>query len=344
MSLKLITRGVLTVALAAGIASAQLLNSKSMDVVRVEKVGFSAGRIDSLTQALALQQFQGKKVSDETMAQVRFAVIDNLVGQELVRLECKKQGIKVPAARVDSLATLFKKQFPSEDVFQKQLKHSGQTMAQFREKLEDQLKSEELLKKKVPYPKDPTEEEMKAYWTLNKSKVPVNDSISGVRIYIKTKGKSAQDVSDTKDMLKGMAAQLRSQIRAKKVPFTYAVQLFAQQAVQNSDDPNAKKTGGAVLTTLKGNGAAFEKAVAKLNVGDISDVYNDKDGVAIFMLTGKNDGKFESYRNQIDTGLRMQAEQERQMKLKAYLDELAKVYKVQYLDKKYTPPQAIGGK
>ena len=210
MSLKLITRGVLTVALAAGIASAQLLNSKSMDVVRVEKVGFSAGRIDSLTQALALQQFQGKKVSDETMAQVRFAVIDNLVGQELVRLECKKQGIKVPAARVDSLATLFKKQFPSEDVFQKQLKQSGQTMAQFREKLEDQLKSEELLKKKVPYPKDPTEEEMKAYWTLNKSKVPVNDSISGVRIYIKTKGKSAQDVSDTKDMPRSRVTGLRS--------------------------------------------------------------------------------------------------------------------------------------
>jgi parvulin-like peptidyl-prolyl isomerase len=120
------------------------------------------------------------------------------------------------------------------------------------------------------------------------------------------------------------------------------VQLFAQQAAQNSEDPDAKKTGGVVLTTLKGSGAAFEKAVSKLKVGEISDVYNDKDGVAIFMLTGKNDGKFESYRNQIDTGLRMQAEQERQMKLKAYLDELAKVYKVQYLDKKYTPPQAIG--
>ncbi|MBR3927894.1 MAG: peptidylprolyl isomerase, partial [Clostridia bacterium] len=70
MSLKLISRGVLTVALAAGIASAQLLNSKSIDVIRVEKVGFSAGRIDSLTQALALQQFHGKKVNDETMTQV----------------------------------------------------------------------------------------------------------------------------------------------------------------------------------------------------------------------------------------------------------------------------------
>ena len=152
MSIKLVSRSLLAVAMAAGIASAQLLNSKSIDVIRVEKTGFSAGRIDSLTQALALQQFQGKKVNDETMTQVRYAVIDNLVGQELVKLECKKQGIKVPASRVDSLSTLFKKQFPSEDVFQKQLKQSGQTMAQFKEKIEDQLKSEELLKKKVPFP------------------------------------------------------------------------------------------------------------------------------------------------------------------------------------------------
>ena len=94
MSIKLVSRSLLAVAMAAGIASAQLLNSKSIDVIRVEKTGFSAGRIDSLTQALALQQFQGKKVNDETMTQVRYAVIDNLVGQELVKLECKKQGIK----------------------------------------------------------------------------------------------------------------------------------------------------------------------------------------------------------------------------------------------------------
>ena len=182
MSIKLVSRSLLAVAMAAGIASAQLLNSKSIDVIRVEKTGFSAGRIDSLTQALALQQFQGKKVNDETMTQVRYAVIDNLVGQELVKLECKKQGIKVPAARVDSLSALFKKQFPSEEMFQKQLKQSGQTMAQFKEKIEDQLKSEELLKKKVPFPKDPTEKQKEAFWELNKDKAVINDSISGARI------------------------------------------------------------------------------------------------------------------------------------------------------------------
>ena len=334
MSLKFISRGVFAVALAAGVASAQLLNSKSMDVIRVEKTGFSAGHIDSLTQALALQQFQGKKVNDETMTQVRYAVIDNLVGQELVKLECKKQGIKVPAASVDSLATLFKKQFPSEEMFQKQLKQSGQTMAQFREKIEDQLKSEELLKKKVPFPPDPTEEKKKAFWELNKEKAVINDSISGARIWVSTKGKKAQEINDTKDMLKGLAAQ----VRTKKAT-------FAQLAAIYSEDKDAKKTGGMMPKfTAKSKGDAFVKAVSKIKVGEITDVVTEKDGVYIFMLAERNDGKYESYKVQIEYYLRLQAEQERQMKLKAYLDELAKVYKVQYLDKKYTPPQAIGGK
>ena len=334
MSIKLVSRSLLAVAMAAGIASAQLLNSKSIDVIRVEKVGFSAGRIDSLTQALALQQFQGKKVNDETMTQVRYAVIDNLVGQELVKLECKKQGIKVPASRVDSLATLSKKQFPSEDMFQKQLKQSGQTMAQFKEKIEDQLKSEELLKKKVPFPADPTEEKKKAFWELNKEKAVINDSISGARIWVSTKGKKAQEINDTKDMLKGLAAQ----VRTKKAS-------FAQLAAIYSEDKDAKKTGGMMPKfTAKSKGDAFVKAVNKIKVGEITDVITDKDGVYIFMLAERNDGKYESYKAQIEYYLRLQAEQERQMKLKAYLDELAKVYKVQYLDKKYTPPQAIGGK
>ncbi|WP_290746823.1 peptidylprolyl isomerase [Fibrobacter sp. UBA4309] len=332
MSLKIISRGVLAVALAAGFASAQLMNSKSLDVIRVEKTGISAGKIDSLAQMLAAQQFRGKKVNEETMTQVRYAVIDNLVGQELVKLECKKQGIKVSKTKVDSLTAIFKKQFPSEDAFQKELKKSNTTMAQFKEKIEDQLKSEQLLEKKVPYPKDPTEKQKEAFWELNKSKAQINDTISGARIYMSTKGKSKQEIEDAKEVLKGLAAQVRS----KKAT-------FAQLAAVYSDDADAKKTGGVMNKFIaKSKGDAFVKAVNKIKVGEMTDVIVEKDGVSIFMLTEKNDGKYESYKHQIDYILRVQAEQERQMQLKAYLDGLGKVYKVQYLDKKYTPPEAIG--
>ena len=332
MSLKLISRGAAAVLLTAGIASAQLMNSKSMDVIRVEKTGISAGKIDSLATMLGQQQAPGQKLTDEMMTQLRYAVVDNLVGQELIKLEAKKMGIKVSAGKVDSLTALFKKQFPSEEAFQKELKKSNTTMAQFKSKIEDQLKSEQILEKKVPYPKDPTEEDLKAFWQLNQSKVAINDTISGARIFISTKGKSAQEISDAKDMLKGLAAQVRS----KKAT-------FAQLAAVYSDDKEAKKTGGIMNKFVaKSKGAAFAKAVDKIKVGEISEVITEKDGVSIFMLTEKNDGKFESYKHQIDYILRVQAEQERQAKLKAYLDDLGKTYKVQYLDKKYEPPQAIG--
>ena len=334
LSFKVISRGVAAVLLMSAFASAQLMNGKSFDVIRVEKVGISAGKIDSLAKMLGEQQFRGKKLNDEMMTQLRYAVIDNLVGQELIKLECKKQGIKVPAAKVDSVATLFKAQFGSEANFQAELKKSKTTMAQFKEKIEDQLKSEIILEKKVPYPADPTEKQRQAFWELNKSKVAVNDTVSGARIFISTKGKKAQEINDAKDMLKGLAAQVRS----KKAT-------FAQLAAIYSDDPEAKKTGGVMSKFIaKSKGDGYVKAIAKMNVGDISDIINEKDGISIFMLTEKNDGKYESYKHQIDYILRVQAEQDRQMQLKAYLDGLGKVYKVQYLDKKYTPPEAIGGK
>lgn len=332
MSLKLISRGVAAVLVTAGIASAQLMNSKSIDVIRVEKTGISAGKIDSLATMLGQQQAPGQKLTDEMMTQLRYAVVDNLVGQELIKLEAKKMGIKVSAGKVDSLTALFKKQFPSEEAFQKELKKSNTTMAQFKSKIEDQLKSEVILEKKVPYPTAPTEKDLEAFWQLNKNKVVLNDTISGARIFISTKGKSAQEISDAKDMLKGLAAQVRS----KKAT-------FAQLAAVYSDDKEAKKTGGIMNKFVaKSKGAAFAKAVDKIKVGEISEVITEKDGVSIFMLTEKNDGKFESYKHQIDYILRVQAEQERQAKLKAYLDDLGKTYKVQYLDKKYQPPQAIG--
>jgi parvulin-like peptidyl-prolyl isomerase len=333
--LSCVRQSVLPIMLMAGMASAQLMSGKNFDVIRVEKVGITQGKVDSLAKMLGEQQAKGRSIPAEAQQQLRWAVIDNLVGQELLKLEIRKQGIKAPQAKVDSLVKLFKSQYPSEEVFNRELKKSGATQAMFREKVEQQLQSETLLEKKVPYPSNPTEKQIAAYWELNKNKVSINDTISGAKIILKIKkGESAQELADKKDMLKGLAAQVRSNKAT-----------FAQLAAQYSDDPNARKTGGVINKFLpKSMGQEFVKGISKLKVGDISDVITTNEGVLIFMLTEKNDGKMESYRHQIDYILRVQAEQERQMSIKAYLDELARTYKVQYLNSDYTPPEAIGGK
>lgn len=332
----LLKKSVLPVMLCSALASAQLANGKNFDVIRVGKTGISQAHVDSLADALEKAQTRGRAVSvpPEAKKQLRWAVIDNLVGQELVKLEAKALGIKVPKNRIDSVATLFKSQYPSLDVFNKELKKNGITEKQFNERIEQQLQSDLLLETKVPYPAEPTEKQVAAYWELNKGKVPINDTISGARILLKNKkGESKQAIADKKELLKGLAAQVR-----------LGKASFAVLAAQYSDDADAKKTGGVMNKFVaKSKGADFEKAIGKLSVGDISDVFSTSEGLQIFMLTEKNDGKFENYKVQIDYILRVQAEQERQMKIKSYLDELAKKYTVKYLNKDYTPENAIGG-
>lgn len=324
-------RAALSVALVSTFASAQLMSGKNFEVVRVEKTSISQGHVDSLANILAQQQAPGRTLTADQMKQVRFAVVENLVGQELVKLEVQKRGLKAPAAKVDSVMKLFKRQFKDEATFNAELKKSGITNAQFKEKIEQQVLTEELLAKEVPYPAAPTEKEMQAYWELNKKKVQVNDTISGAWIYLNTKS-GAKDFADKKELLKGLAAQ----VRLSKAP-------FAQLAAQYSDDPEAKKTGGVVSKfTAKSKGDAFAKGIAKLKVGDISDVIVMNDRVAIFMLTEKNDGQYDSYKYQIEYILRVQAEQDRANSLRNYLDGLAGKFKVQYLNKDYQPPQAIG--
>lgn len=322
--------------LCSALASAQLASGKNFDVIRVGKTGISQAHVDSLADALEKTQTRGRAVSApaEAKMQLRWAVIDNLVGQELVKLEVKALGIKVPKNRVDSVATLFKKQYPSLDVFNKELKKNGITEKQFNARIEQQLQSDILLETKVPYPAEPTEKQIAAYWELNKGKVSINDTISGARILLKNKkGESKQAIADKKELLKGLAAQVR-----------LGKASFAVLAAQYSDDADAKKTGGVMNKFIaKSKGADFEKAIGKLSVGDISDVFSTNEGLQIFMLTEKNDGKFANYKVQIEYILRVQAEQERQMKIKSYLDELAKKYTVKYLNKDYTPENAIGG-
>ena len=332
--LNLVKKSILPVMICSTLASAQLMSGSNLDVIRVGKTGISRARIDSLSDALAKAQARGRQVPPEAMKQVRWAVIDNLVGQELVKLEAKALHIKVPKARIDSVAALFKSQYPSTEVFKNELKKNNISEKQFNERIEQQLQSDIILEQKVPYPKDPTDKQIAAYWELNKSKVPLNDTISGARIPLKSKkGESKQAIADKKELLKGLAAQVR-----------LGKASFATLAAQYSDDADARKTGGVMNKFIaKSKGADFAKAIGNLNVGDISDVFSTTEGLQIFMLTEKNDGKFENYKVQIEYILRVQAEQERQLKVKAYLDELAAKYKVQYLNKDYTPENAIGG-
>ncbi|MCL2283742.1 MAG: SurA N-terminal domain-containing protein [Fibromonadales bacterium] len=324
-------------------AYAQLLSGGNFDVIKVNGVGISQGKVDSVTNTLKqFAQAQGQNVSSaEYTSQLRWVAINQLVGQELVKAEIAKQGLKASAKKVDSLAAALKSQFPSDAAFKQELKKTNSTEADFRKYVETQLLAEQLLEKNIPMPQNPTDKEKKDYWEKHKSEAVVSDTIGGVRIVLNiAKGESSQEIQDKKDILKGLAAQARS----AKVSLMVLMEQFAMMAARTSEDPSAKKDGGIMKKFLpKSQGNEFANAVKNLKVGDISDPFvQDGNKVIIFMMTEKNDGKYESYEHEIDYILRLEAERQRQLSTKDYLDKLAKTYKVQYLNKDYTPPEAIG--
>ncbi len=126
------------------------LENKKEPVITIGQTKIYADNIEELAELLEAQQSQHPQTK-ATKTQLRHAVVDNLVGQELVKQECERQGITVSSERVELLIKQFKSQYKSEYDFQKALEKSNNTMAQFRKRIEDQLKSEELLGKEVPY-------------------------------------------------------------------------------------------------------------------------------------------------------------------------------------------------
>lgn len=315
---------------------AQLQSPSAFPVVKVGKTEFTRGKVDSMATQLAAQQFQGKEVPPQAISQMKQMVVENLVAGELVRQEAAAIGLKAPQSRVDSLYNQMKKQMqaalPGGD-FNAYLKKMGYTDAKFRDKVKDQVTTEMLLEKIAPYPEPPTTAEAKAFFESNKSKFPVNDSVAGFQIYLNIdKGDNEQVIAEKSKFLDGLAAQ----VRIGKAD-------FRQLAARNSDDPEAKKDGGMVDPFLpKAKGAAWVTALSGTKVGEISPVFRDGSKLVIFAMAARNDGKFDSYIEQIGMHLGMLKEQERMAKLSAYVQQLAGKYGVKFYDKSYQPADQGG--
>lgn len=318
------------------LATAQLKSPTGFPAFKVGSVEFTRGKVDSMVQQLLVSQYRGKQPPAGAAEQMRSAVVENLVAGELVRQEAIAQGIKPRQSAVDSLEEQMRKQVTAalpDKNFDSYLKQMGYTKESFRKKISDQVMGEQLLEKVAPYPAEPTEAEAKAFFKNNPKKFPVNDSVAGFAIYLTvSKAEKKETIEEKTKFLEGLA----SQVRIAKAD-------FRMLAAQYSEDPNARQTGGLQEPFLpKTKGAVWVKALGEIKVGEITKVFRDGDKLYLFALAARNDGKYESYRDQILMHLAMEREQERMQKIITYLNELFKKHGVKYYDKNYEPQSQIG--
>ena len=321
---------------AVSLSFGQLLNNNSFTAVKIGKTEISKGKIDSLVQYTIYTQSQGQpqNVPPEMAERVKYMVVESMIADELVRIEAEANNFAVTAKLVDSAFTAYKKNFQNEQQFKAFIQRAGVSELEFKQKLEGEVKKQKFLASKVKVQQTPTVDDMKKFFNENKAQMPINDSVSAAQIYIKLdKKETAQSIEDKKAILNGLAAQVNSR-RAD----------FATLAAQNSDDPDARKTGGVMSPfVFKDLDPAFAKAAKGLELKKVSKAFKSKNAVHILMILERNDGKFESYEDRIGAILYQQALQQQQMDIAAYIKSLQAKHKVVYVDPSYKVPESLAG-
>ncbi|HEV7505309.1 MAG TPA: peptidylprolyl isomerase [Thermoanaerobaculia bacterium] len=255
-------------------AAATMTAEKMPDIVA--KVNGQAIKKDDLLKGAQVVQMQlaqrGQPIA--LTPDVYRRVLDELVGITLLQQEAKAQHIAPSDQELDQQVAARKKQFPSEEVYQKALKQTGLTEALFRQQYRDQLAVQKYVESQVISKTPVSEQATKDFYDKNKGQIRSPDRMHLRHILIAVNAKTSPA---DKEKAQAKAEDLHKQIVGGAD--------FAKLAAANSDDPGSKVRGGDLGWVSPGQiPPAFEKAAMALKANEISPVVESQFGFHIIEL------------------------------------------------------------
>lgn len=310
----LILVAVLAVGIIAG-CSAKGASAVPKDAVAVVNgVGISKQKFDdAVTRSEQSYAQQNQKLNPAELNQLKTGVLDNLVSQELLFQESKKQKIVVTTAQVDERFASLQKQFPSPKDFDQALKTTGMTPDSLRRELQRQIAIQDLIQNQVVKNVTVTEAEEKDFYDKNPKDFVVPERVHARHILIKvTSDMTAAQKAEAKKKAEDILAQLRAGAD------------FATLAKKYSEDSSAA-SGGDLGTFARGQMVKpFEDAAFTLGVNQISNVVETQFGYHIIQVLQKfppTTASFDTVKAQINQFL---LQQKQSTAVQAYIDGLKK--------------------
>lgn len=296
-------------------------------------------QIDTLVQLMVKVKQASENMDPRERQYLERMVATNLIGQELLDLEAKRLNVVADDKSIDSLAKVFKKNFPNDEAFRRALKEAGDSEQGLREKMIRQIKADKLLNSHMTPVSRPTPKEMQDFFAAHKSAFPINDSLRACQIvFLLEKNAGSAETAKRKADLE----KIRAEIGKDSAQLDLLLTRFVMKARDVSDGPE-KKDGGDLQRFLPGDfNPEFKKQVSALKVGQMSPVFRTPLGWHLVLLTERNDGKFESYQLQVARALVQEKSAKAGKNLKKYLQTLADRYKVSYLENSYRDTSLAG--
>ena len=213
-----------------------------------------------------------------------------LIREEVLEKEAEERDIEVTPEEVTERIDGLKERIGSEGAFQEALKEEGLTIQQLEFQVRVQL-LEEALREEVTKNAAPSEDELRSYY---ESHLDEYQEVRAQHILVSTEREASK-----------LATRLQK-AKEKQVE-----KLFGSLAKRFSEDPSTADKGGDLgWSSPTDYVRPFAAAVARLDVGEISDPIATEFGFHVIRVTGRRVTPFEQARSEIEEAIGGEAVEE----------------------------------
>jgi len=208
------------------------------------------------------------------MANKEKNLLRDLIDQSLLVQRAKDSGINVDTEvikRLDSIRQTYK--LADLDALEKEVRKSGQDYEDFKSQLQNQLLTQELIRKEVGSLIITSHEDVVKYYNDHKSEFVRPETVVLREIFVSTENKPAADVP----ALRKKAENLRD--RVQKIGDD-----FGELAKRFSDSPTAAQSGQLGTFERKQLDPNIADKVFGLNRGQMTDVVETKNGFEVLQV------------------------------------------------------------
>ena len=252
--------------------------------ITVEEI---AADLERFEESAEFERLSEQGDAQELKRQVEQQLLSQEIRRAVLEPKAEELGIEVDEEEVTSRLEEIKADYETEGAFEEALKEQNLTLEQVEELIADRL-LEEQLRAKVTEDAAPSEEEIQAYYEENQNRYAESEA---QHILVADEAK-AQDIATRLDAARG------NQVDS----------LFAKLAKRfSTDDTNADDAGKLGFFGRGDFVEPFEKAAAKLDIGEISEPVQTEFGWHVIRVTDRRVAPLEEVADEIEQELGQEA-------------------------------------
>lgn len=262
----------------------------------------------------------GQPIPPERRDEILRGALDQLIVYKLLAQECKTRGVAATDADVEAKVGELKKQFPTEDAFNKALQERGMTLDGLKSDARTDISVSKLMDTEVAATPGPSDAEAQDFYAKNPDKFKQEEQVRASHILIRVDDKAdAATKKKAKDEIESVLKQARAGAD------------FAKLAQEHSQDGSAAQGGDLNYFTKEQMVPAFSNVAFALKPGQISDVVTTQFGYHIIKVTDHKPGRVVPYEEASAKIKEYLGEQKKQQHADAFIDGLKKKSKIEVL-------------